>query len=368
MLYRESYKDEYLKKARLSYPPRSITIGVTSACNNRCLFCSYHGKDAEKESKVYGLPYMLKYDDFVKIVDMAYESGVERVHVCGTGEPFLNPDILKMLDYVIKVYGQVSFQTNFWKVLFDKHHYLEEIVKRADKIRYIATDVCSSLPEEHEFIKCGSNYKELLDSLEYLAKNSNIQINCFLILVKSNCGNIKGIIDACLERGIRNVQLDIGNLFSYDYSGFTSSDNVYVSTDYNITEMLKELVLYGKKNGITVNIPDPADKTITPCSVFWDKFQTWPVLGCNKERYAENMVPHACAAVVRGKLNSLGYLFDYETLMEAWNNDILVKIRQNILEGIYPDENCRSCYLYHLEDSYYKQKVNGINMEKSNGC
>ena len=58
-----------------------------------------------------------------------------------------------------------------------------------------------------------------------------------------------------------------------------------------------------------------------------------------------------------GELNSLGYLFDYDNIIDAWNNEKLVQIRKNLIRGIYPDENCKKCYLYHKKDGYYKQKV-----------
>lgn len=64
---------ESRKKAVLSYPPMKITIGVTSACPNQCLFCSYHGKEAKDISNTYNLPYMLSYEDFCRMVDMAVE-------------------------------------------------------------------------------------------------------------------------------------------------------------------------------------------------------------------------------------------------------------------------------------------------------
>ena len=61
--------------------PDSVTIGVTSACNGKCLFCAYHGEDAENNSKVYNLPFSLSFQDFKRIVDMAYEGGVPHVHI-----------------------------------------------------------------------------------------------------------------------------------------------------------------------------------------------------------------------------------------------------------------------------------------------
>lgn len=63
------------KNAVLSYPPMWITIGVTSACPNKCLFCSYHGEAAKEASKTYGLHYMLSYKDFCKMIDMAFRGG-----------------------------------------------------------------------------------------------------------------------------------------------------------------------------------------------------------------------------------------------------------------------------------------------------
>lgn len=66
------------------------------------------------------------------------------------------------------------------------------------------------------------------------------------------------------------------------------------------------------------------------------------------------MIPMACAAVVNGKLNSLGYLFDYDNIMDAWNSPKLVEIRKNLLNGIYPSKYCKYCYLYDKEDGIYK--------------
>lgn len=68
-------KFSHKKKAVLSSPPMRVTIGVASACNNRCLFCSYHGEDAKNNSNVYNLPFMLSMEDFKKAVDMSFRGG-----------------------------------------------------------------------------------------------------------------------------------------------------------------------------------------------------------------------------------------------------------------------------------------------------
>lgn len=350
---RGMHSREYKRKAVLSYPPLWMTICVTSACPNQCLFCSYHGKEAKGISNVYGLPYMLSYKDFCRMVDMAKNGGVPRIHICGTGEPFINPDILNMIDYAISKYGRVSLQTDFWKELFQKKNYLDEIIKRERYISYIATDILSSNEAEHNEIKQGMKYSDLLEALEYLGGKSNIRIRVVNILTKRNYKNLKGIIDDLIARNV-NFELMITNLLSYDYSDFTSSDNVYNWGDNEITEVLEDLKQYAKSKHIKIEIPKPANCE-DDCFVFWDTFQTWPVKGCQKDKYAENMIPHACAAVVRGELNSIGYLFDYDNIMDAWNNEKLVQIRENMMNGKYPSEWCKKCFMYHEEDSYFRE-------------
>lgn len=345
---RAMWAKEAGKQAVLSYPPMWMTIAVTSACPNRCLYCAYHGEAAKGVSNTYGLPYMLSYTDFCRMVDMAFDGGVPHIHICATGEPFINPDILKMIDYVIEKYGNVSLQTDFWKELYQKKNYLDEIIKREKHITYIATDILSGKEEEHNEIKKGMKYQDLMEMLEYLGKNSSVRIRVVNIITRKNYRNLKGIIDDLLVRNV-NFELMITNLLSYDYSEFTSMDNVYQSVDDEITRELKEVKKYAEDRGVRINVPNPADCG-RDCTVFWETFQTWPVKGCIKERYAENMIPHACAAVVRGQLNSVGYLFDYKDIMTAWNNERLVGIRKNIVEGIYPDEWCAKCFMGQKEN------------------
>ena len=91
----------YRRKAIATNPPYHITIGISSACNNKCLFCSYHGEDAKDKSNVYNLPFMLSIDEFKRIADMAYRGGVPHIHICATGATILNHNNLEILDYVI---------------------------------------------------------------------------------------------------------------------------------------------------------------------------------------------------------------------------------------------------------------------------
>lgn len=240
------YRQEKLKKAVVSYPPRWITIGVTSACSNRCVFCSYHSPDAHHISKVYNLPYMLSLTDFKLMVDMAWEGNVPRVHICGTGEPFFNPHILEMIDYAASVYGTTSVQSNFHPKLFEKGNFLEEILHRKEKLRSITTDFLSGIPEEHERLKKGSSYHDLLAKLRYINQNSDIFLDLHFLLTHLNYHSLIPLIEDFKKYELKNCYLNVVNLFSYDINEFTSQNVVYTSKNQEITEVLHQAVLLGQ--------------------------------------------------------------------------------------------------------------------------
>lgn len=139
------------------------------------------------------------------------------------------------------------------------------------------------------------------------------------------------------------MQLNIVNLFPHMFNTFTSLDNVYHESDIQITKTLEYVRNIGEKMGITVHTPKPFDDAGQTCSVFWEKVQIWPVKGVDPGRYEENLIPHACNAVVLGDINTLGYVSDFDTVMDLWNNEYFRSIRRKILSGEQPDRFCWSC-------------------------
>jgi len=343
---RARFEREFYKEAVVSYPPRSATIGILSACTNRCIFCSYHSDDAKNgKSNVYNLSFKLSLQEFKRIVDMCYRGRVPRIHICGTGEPFLHSEILDIIDYSIQVYGSASLQTNFNKRMFEKHDFIGEILRRKDSISYITTDVLSGDPATHEKIKKGSCYEDMMSAMEFISHHSNIRFEAHYLITKFKYEHINDLVRDLASRRI-NCNLAIVNLHPHDFNEFTSPDSVYTSKDLQITEALQKAKALGEEKGIEVSIPVPSDASNGICGSFWARFQIWPVRGIDESRYAENVIVGGCNAVVIGNLKSLGYIFDYENIMDLWNNEHFVRIRKNLLKGIYPDEACSTCQSY----------------------
>jgi len=340
------FRKEFYKKARLSYPPRSVTIAISSACTNQCIFCAYHSDDARNaRSKAYGLDFRLSFKDFKRIVDMCYRGRVPNVHLCATGEPFLHTEIFKMLDYSTEICGSTSIQTNFNRNLFESKSLISEILLRQDSIKKITTDFLSGKPSVHNHIKKGSKYEDVMSAMEYINQNSNIHFEVHYVLTRLNYAHLDDLINDLARRKI-NCHVAIVNLHPYGFNEFTSPESVYMSKDLEISKALQAAKALGQEKGIEVSIPSPFDSGTGMCGSFWTRIQTKPIMGVDRKRYAENVIVGACNAVVIGNLKTLGYIFDYDNIMDLWNNEYFVRIRGNLLKGIYPDEACTTCRSY----------------------
>jgi len=338
----ESYGAERLVRDIVSYPPRWVTIGIINRCNNRCVFCSYHSRDARGgKSRVYNLPYAMPVERFRQQVDFFHAGRVPRIHICATGEPFLHNGIMDMIDHIITRYGKASFQSNFHPAVMRRGNYLEKIIERKNAISHIVTDLHAGDATRFADIKKGSSLPDLLSTLRLFSAHG-IPIIGSCILSRSNYTALPGIIDTLAAHGI-TMQLNIVGLFPHMFNEFTSLNNTYRTSDTHITQCLHAMRAAGERHGITVTLPKPHDDPSGRCDVFWQKLQIWPVAGADENRYDENLIPHACNAVVLGNMNSLGYVSDYATVMDLWNNKTIVGIRRRILAGEYPDKYCATC-------------------------
>jgi MoaA/NifB/PqqE/SkfB family radical SAM enzyme len=342
------YKMQSGRVAKVSYPPPSLTIAILGTCFFKCVFCVNHCPDAKKDenaNKLYKIPFKLSLNQFKFVVDWAYDGRIPHFHICGAGEPFLHKNIIEMIDYVIFKYGKVSMQTDFSEKLFDDGKYLESIIERKENISYITTDILSWDKKVHEEMKCGSNFHRLFEYIEYISCRSNIIIDVHHILTKNNYKDLYKLPEMLYQRNI-NFKISVVNLHPYGFNSWTDISNVYLNNNRVIKKELDKFSKFCQSKKISFTIPLPFDSKKSKCKVFWSRIQLIPIKTLQKEKWIGNAIPGYCNAVVNGKLDSIGNIFDYNDVMEFWNNPILVKIRQDLINGKYPEKACASCQNY----------------------
>lgn len=93
------------------YTPISVSIEVASICNYACRACR-HGI-AEASNDRPGIPPLMEYDDYCRIVDqLAERSRVHTVDLTGEGESMLHPRIYDILSYTAQRDFRIGLDTN----------------------------------------------------------------------------------------------------------------------------------------------------------------------------------------------------------------------------------------------------------------
>ena len=95
------HKLETLKDVLPLSHPLTLMIDPTNKCNFKCVFCATGDNKLLKTAPNRPLQHM-SLDLFKKIIDDAaafLPNKIKRIHLFKDGEPFLNPDIIKMIKY-----------------------------------------------------------------------------------------------------------------------------------------------------------------------------------------------------------------------------------------------------------------------------
>ena len=97
----------YLRRStHLNYSPVELTFYITSWCNLMCRFCTR--KAPSKDHDYYNFSDM-SLDSFAGLIN--FFSDALLVNISG-GEPFLNEDCIRMIDYAYSRRIRISVSTN----------------------------------------------------------------------------------------------------------------------------------------------------------------------------------------------------------------------------------------------------------------
>jgi MoaA/NifB/PqqE/SkfB family radical SAM enzyme len=175
--------------------PVTAQVESTSQCNLKCKMCM-----RDKTGTPIG---NLSFENFKKILDKL--DCLFKISISGQGEPFLNPELFKMINYANKKGVVVNINSN-GTLLNDE--IIEKICK--SNIGEMGISIDSTKKEKYEKIRRGANFDELIKNMKKLTseldrKKKNTIITMTPIIFKDNIDELPEFVILAKKLGVRKI-------------------------------------------------------------------------------------------------------------------------------------------------------------------
>ncbi len=280
--------------------PIYLELGITSACNHRCIFCAldftgYKGKFIDTKVMLDAL------------TDMA-SHGIRSIMFGGEGEPTLHKDFSLFVEHAKKHGMDVALTTN--GVLFTKS--IAE--KTLPHMSWVKFSVDAATPETYAKIHgtkeadLGKLMQNIKDAAEIKRKNNlKVKIGTQVLLINDNSSEVVMLAEKVREAGAdylvvkpysqhplssKRFKLDYDNLKSLKPKvEATSTKDFKAVFRLDTMEKLKSEAPYEKCYGLPFFALIDAEGNIIPCNLFYD----------NKEFYYGNLYDNSFSEIWLGK-------------------------------------------------------------------
>jgi len=216
---------------------------------------------------------VLKFKDFTKIIDQF--SYLDYVEFQGLGEPLLNPELFKIIEYVRGKNISTGLVTNASLLNGEA---CRNLVRAKLNVMVISID--SFRAEAFEKIKPAIGFTNIIDNIK-TAKNitgDKINVSLHLVITNENIDDLEGYIRMASSLGIQRVSFTDQNL---DMAG-ESGESLRIKEPAKLNEAIDKVMRLSRKEKIQFSYfkldPDawPAGERRYPCFFVWTfPYITW---------------------------------------------------------------------------------------------
>ncbi len=248
--------------------PRSIYIEPTSRCNELCQQCPRTLLSREDDRD-------LSFDSFRYIVDQFPE--LERVVLHGLGEPLLNKDLPRMIQYLKARGTYVLFNSN--GILLNEKRGQALLDARLDEYR-LSMDGATRATYARvrgvdAFDKIWRNMRAFT-ALQRVQRASKPAVSLWFTAMKENLHELPGLIDLAYENGIREVHLQ--RLVYFEEGLANSKQALFRRSTREELELVRRCEQTCKERGMTFSAAGSA----TPLESLVRDFGERPWSGCRR--------------------------------------------------------------------------------------
>jgi len=217
--------------------PRTLFIETVKGCNFKCIMCK--GGTFEKE-------YM-SFDRFKRIVDMFPDSFILYPY-SDRGEPFLNREIYKMLNYASSKNFYIIVSSNF--SVIDAERVLgtgvDEIVASIDSVN---PDRFGKIRENGNFNIVARNLRKLIELKRKRGYKKPI-VPLRMVVMKENLDEVEDVINFGIKEGIERFYVDTVYVAEWYVPDFANSNSSELTRE-DIKKLKTSLQKY-KNEGIKI--------------------------------------------------------------------------------------------------------------------
>ncbi len=308
--------------------PVKIDYEVSSHCNFRCTMCLMNEIGDHR-------PANMSFEDFKESLDS--QKGLVEVKLQGMGEPLLNPDFFKMVEYATANHIWVRTTTNASLL-----HLNDNYKKMIDlEIGEIQISVDGATKETFESIRVGSNFDlvvnncKLLNTYAEANRGGTWRTSCWMLVQKDNVHEVEQLLELAAEMKFTRLTYSVA-IGDWSKDNWTEINGQKETKDLFTEEYAQKLIHRGKELGITVTFWDGKDKYVYDKKK--DKICAW-LFGRAYISADMRIVP--CCVVSDSATCDMG---DARNFTAEWNHDRYQELRRLHLEGKVP-KMCRNCYM-----------------------
>lgn len=297
----------------VNYYPTTMDIEPTQQCNFKCVMCVSFVEKKEN----------MTFETFKNIIDEQF--GLIEVKIQGVGEPLLNKDLIKMIEYARKKWLWVRTTTN-GSLLHVNDNYKKLVDSGIHDVN-ISIDGCTK--EVYESIRIGGNFEQLKENCklinDYNNKVKKTPVRAWVVLQKSNMHQFFDFPRFFADLGFKEMTL------SFALHNYGKDSNNSEATEFNISDSdLQRVINIGEELGIKVT--------------FWQhphfSGESFCKIPFNRVYVTTDSHILPCCYIANPEVVDFG---SYGNFNKIWNEKY-VKFRKDIANRNTVPEFCKLCY------------------------
>lgn len=311
------------KNDKLDYMPIKMDIENVSRCNLRCDMCQMTTFKGQKRAEDLSL------EDFEKIIDE--QIGIFEIKIQGLGEPFLQKDFIKMVEYASKKNIWVRTTTN--ATIIDRNEFYKKIIDAG--VGEIQFSIDGTTKKTYEKIRIGANFEKVVKNCKLINSYCNSKgadkTRMWVLLQDTNFHELHDFPAFTKELGFKRVTI------SMDINGWGDDKWTEKNKDKKVSnkmtqEDIDRLLEEAKRLDIDLTFWDITEKYSK------DNLCPWPF---ERSYISSDKYVVPCCMIGNPEIFNFGKLGSFK---EIWNSKEYEKFRKDHIDGNIPDI-CKYCYM-----------------------